>query len=87
MPPILAPLLPMGPLIARCIECALTILLSFVWGANMHPIKKQREALGFGLRWPSFGWKTQQRTKSWHLCGDGGEEGEEIRPGGSMGEA
>jgi hypothetical protein len=40
---LLAPLLPMGPLMARCVGCTLAALLSFVWGAKTQPIKKLRE--------------------------------------------
>jgi hypothetical protein len=70
-PQILVLLLPTGPLMARCIRCALATLPSFVWGAKMQPIEKQREGLGFGLRGPSFGWTIQQPTKSWHSWEEG----------------
>ncbi len=43
---ILVPLLPMGPLMVRCVGCTLAALLSFVWGTKMQPIKnREREGV------------------------------------------
>ncbi len=60
----LTPLLPIGPYKAHGVGCALAIVDSFIWGAKMQPLKKQREGRGLSLRWPPFEHTTQQPTTS-----------------------
>ncbi len=44
---------------------ALACVNSLVWGAEMAPIKKEREGQGPGLRWLPLDGSTQQLTKGW----------------------
>ncbi len=74
----------MGPLMVRCIGYALAALLSFVWGAKMQPIEKQREGQGLALRWLPFSYFTRQPTKKTVLLVGRGfekrrEQGENVR--------
>ncbi len=63
---IMAPPLPMGPIMTPAIGCALAAPLFLVWGIETQPIKKQRGGWGLGLRWPPFYYGKQQSTESWH---------------------
>ena len=62
---ILVPPIPIGQGQAHGVGFALSAIGSLVWGTKKRPLKKQRDGLGLGLRWPRINNDNQQSTDSW----------------------